>query len=291
MVRLGTIDWIMKLSRLKWVNDGCAIDSRFPLNHWPSKWQKRVARSVMPILDIEDGYVITVIKNRIFCWFRAFTLKKEPHQWPESTSWFTLREWAPTLDSPAIPGWISLPARLYEGVTLLSAPVTKNWGASARRQLKQCEKTGVKFRYGDEADLEILMKRSQVPRGIRKIYIELSRKHHLLNPEELSYLVAEYSGEPIAIMVVGWLNELKHSYYLTGAFDVKHGNKHGMVGLINWWFNLGLEKEMRSHSFGELSQWYPWPLGWYVTPGYSLFKTQFGTQRIWSPKIRWRLKG
>ena len=274
----------MLKDRLKFVADQCPLPSSPIPSLQHTKWYAEGQNLPGTYTLHSDGYTITVFKTPLVSWYRSFTVN--PPSRPPDSSFITFHEWLPKFQLAKTPGWYKF-GRVYTWAYARVHPNYLNdWNGQAKRHLKAFQKSGSQLRLGTKQDVMLLYTTSQVPKSLQKAMLEVLDKHLAIHPQTIDILVAEQAGIPIGCYVAGNSDEDKISEYIIGAFHPGYAKQQPMVGLIDWWYQRSLEKGYTTNTFGHMQ-----PPSWFPASGdgYSVFKTNFGINRLWLPINHWRV--
>lgn len=287
----------MDLTRLRRVRDICPLSGARFRWLYATRWMAAVAASAAPIEFFDNGYTVTVVKNRLLEWRRTFSVGGDaPPSAPPSRALISLHEWCPSVWPPAGArrGWRRLGIQHREAIVFLDeidhANFTASWSSQARRHLAAFKKArGVTLRLGTFDEVKKNIVHSQIPMRLHEVFLDCVEKHLTTHPETIEIMVAEAAdGILLGCFVAGYIHEIKQSYYLTGFFRRGHEHTQVMTGLIDWWFERAFERGCETLNFGHITGPRPLP-GMETGVGYSIFKTHFGARRVWWPGSFWKV--
>ncbi len=284
----------MRRLDLKYLNDVCPVytDRALPpydATHWAAV---AAIGSGQPIL-FDQGFSMTVFNNPLISWRRAFTTDNLPPPTATSTSLISVDEWVPAFQSNVNKhGFRSFGAPRLHGIAEvpLVGSVSASWRNQAKRHLKIFQKqSDITLRLGRLDEIKTAYAKSNIPRSLQKVFIDLTLRHQAAHPETIEVLIADSLEHGIvACFVAGECQEASTSFYLLGFYLPEAKKSHAMVGLVNYWFERTREKQLKLCNFGDMCG--PNPLPFQSDIGYSLFKTHFGISRVHYPGSHWKIR-
>ncbi len=182
--------------------------------------------------------------------------------------------------------WWSGPSRL-EGFSEVRPEYWIGWSESARRYRKKWLTQYLDTRYMlERVDYETFEKAylgSSVARTSGGDSIHTTRNMEIRNPRAMEYIVARRIPEQTIAAGIALIHSPStgNSYYAAGFYLDSAKHDPVMTGLIDYWYQLSLERGFRFLHFGEF--WKPGSPK--AARGYSAFKAKFGLSYILYPQL------
>jgi len=291
----------MDTRRLKYVNDVSPLFHPGALPPFDAtRWSAKVQSSVDNIVYHPNGFTVTVFRNPLFTWTRAFSTDNQPvtregsthGSTPTSRSLVRIDEWVPGFGNGINKyGYKSFgsPRRHAIAEVPLNGSPEQHWSTNARRHLKTFQKQNdVSIRLGTFDEIQRPYKLSSVPRNMRAAMLDLTRRHLKAHPETVEVLIAESKTSGIvAGFIAGNCAEASSSYYLLGFYLPAARESQAMTGLVHRWFERTRANNLKFCNFGDICG--PNPLPLQSDRGYSIFKTHFGVSRVNYPGSHWKI--
>ncbi|HEY4513870.1 MAG TPA: hypothetical protein VJH69_00935 [Candidatus Paceibacterota bacterium] len=184
-------------------------------------------------------------------------------------------------------GWRRLPSRTQRVVGFFrlypNETYTSRWSESARRSLRKWQEIEGCGAYSieriDIEEFETGYLLSTIDKNVRKSLLSLF-KRKIKSDTEGDFVIWGVRDKSAGTVVSGIcvINSIRHksSIYYCGFITEEAEKTHGMVGLMNRWFQESRNKKFDYLHFGP--SWAPGnPASW---KGFSLFKAKFGLSYI-----------